>query len=303
MASSLAVDYVQEMAVREAMFEHLAALVAFSSNGELRWDQTESFEFAGETYAMRQVRGRGIHKPRQLAAALSITTTSTGPYKDSIGEDGYPRYKYEGTDPARSTNVALRTAMQHHLPLAYFLGVRRGVYQVVFPVYVRDEDRAGHEFTITFSRADYGIDLATLSAPERVYAARMTKQRLHQPIFRSQVLHAYSNSCAVCRLKHSELLDAAHIVGDAEDGGEPIVPNGLALCKIHHAAYDRYFIGITPTRVVKVNRRLLEEVDGPMLKHGLQEMHDTTISAPRGRHTRPDPDRLSVKFEAFQQAS
>jgi len=296
------------MAVRTALFRHLDALAAFSSDGCLTWDQTASFEFAGETYAVRQTRGRGIHKPRQLSAALTITTAFTGfgrqpPYEDSIGEDGYPRYKYEGTDPDLSTNASLRAAMVHQLPLAYFVGVRRAVYKPVYPVYVLGEDPVNHEFTLSFSRGEYGLDLGSLSPAERVYAARTTKQRLHQPVFREQVLHAYAGACAVCRLKHIELLDAAHIIGDTEAGGEPVVPNGLALCKIHHAAYDRNFLGITPRYQVEINRRLLEEEDGPMLKHGLKEMHGTTIALPRSRPVRPDPERLSVRYEAFRQAS
>jgi predicted restriction endonuclease len=49
--------------------------------------------------------------------------------------------------------------------------------------------------------------------------------------------------CAVCSLRHGELLDAAHIIGDGKPDGIPIVPNGLSLCKIHHAAYDTNLLG------------------------------------------------------------
>lgn len=54
------------------MFEYLDALVARSTGGVLSWEQTASFEVAGETYAMRQTRGRGIHKPRQLGAGCAV---------------------------------------------------------------------------------------------------------------------------------------------------------------------------------------------------------------------------------------
>ena len=122
------------------MFEYLDEMVTHSNDGNLSWEQTAHFSVAGELIALLQTRGRGIHKPRQLDAALSITTAFTGfgrqpPYQDSIGEDGYPRYKYEGTDPNLSTNRALRTAMECELPLAYFIGVRRGVYRPVYRVY------------------------------------------------------------------------------------------------------------------------------------------------------------------------
>lgn len=300
-------DLARELAIREAMFEILNQRVAFSIDGNLSWKETEYFTFGTETIAMRQVRGKGINKPRQLSAALSITTAYRGPrsqrpYEDSIGDDGYPRYKYELTDPNLATNRAMRTAMDAGLPLAYFLGVRPSVYRPVYPVYVIADEPAHLEFALSFARSDVGIDLGKLTAPEKVYAARLTRQRLHQPVFREQVLHAYASTCAVCRLRHSELLDAAHIIGDAEQGGEPIVSNGMALCKIHHAAFDRNLLGITPHLEVRINSKLLEEVDGPMLKHGLQEMHGTTIGIPRSTAARPDPERLDRRYEQFKAA-
>jgi len=41
-----------------------------------------------------------------------------------------------------------------------------------------------------------------------------------------------------------ELLDAAHITPDTHPEGEPIVSNGLSLCKLHQAAFDRFFFTI-----------------------------------------------------------
>jgi putative restriction endonuclease len=107
----------------------------------------------------------------------------------------------------------------------------------------------------------------------------------------------------VCRLRHSELLDAAHITSDSEVGGDPVVTNGLSMCKIHHAAYDRNILGITPDHEVRISHRLLDEVDGPMLLHGLQEMHGTSITLPTHQSAQPDKDRLAARFESFQQAS
>jgi putative restriction endonuclease len=302
------VDYVQELAVREAAFNYLDRLVAQSADENLSWEQTAEFFLADERIVLRQTRGRGIHKPRQLGAALSITTAFTGfgghaPYDDFMGPDGYPRYHYERDDPNLSTNRSLRSAMDFKLPLVYFVGVRNGVYRPVYPVYVIGDDPVTHEFVLGYSQVEVGMELSSLSAPAKVYAARMTRQRLHQPLFREQVLHAYSSSCAVCRIRHTELLDAAHIISDAEMGGDPIVPNGLALCKIHHAAYDRNLMGITPHLEVRINKTLLGEIDGPMLKHGLQEMHGTIISVPRQMAAKPDPQRLESRYETFNKAS
>lgn len=92
---------------------------------------------------------------------------------------------------------------------------------------------------------------------------------------------AYNKTCTICRLAHPELLDAAHIIADSEETGIASVNNGLALCKIHHAAYDHNLIGISADYIVHVDRDLLREVDGPMLKHGIQEMHGVRLSLPR----------------------
>jgi len=52
---------------------------------------------------------------------------------------------------------------------------------------------------------------------------------------------------------------------DGHPRGEPIVPNGLALCKLHHAAFDRHILGVRPDLVVEVRLDILREVDGPMV--------------------------------------
>ena len=85
----------------------------------------------------------------------------------------------------------------------------------------------------------------------------------------------------MCRLRHEELLDAAHIIPDADPEGEPVVSNGLALCKIHHAAFDRQFLGITPDYVIEVRKDILQETDGPMFQHGLKDMHNTPLWVPK----------------------
>ena len=89
-------------------------------------------------------------------------------------------------------------------------------------------------------------------------------------------------------------------MSDAHEAGVPRVSNGLSLCKIHHAAYDQNLMGIRPDRVVEINRHLLEERDGPMLRYGLQQMHGTTISLPRRNIEQPDPDALAWRYEHFK---
>jgi putative restriction endonuclease len=288
------------------MFAHLDDLLAGGPPRAVLSAEINHFSFDGRP--MRLIVQSGIWKPKRLDAALTIRTTYTPPnavppYEDDIGIEGLPRYKYRGTDAEHSDNRALRAAMQGGLPLAYFVGVERGVYVPQYPVWVEAENRAGLEFMIAVDEQQHGLELAELAPLQRAYVTRLTKARMHQPLFRARVLRAYDGRCAICRLHHAELLDAAHIIPDGQPQGEPIVPNGLSLCKIHHAAYDTNLIGVRRDLVVEVQPRLLEEADGPMLRHGLQEISGSRLTIPRQRLAQPDPDRLEARFDQFRAAS
>ena len=107
----------------------------------------------------------------------------------------------------------------------------------------------------------------------------------------------------MCRLHHPELLDAAHIIPDGQPNGDPVVPNGLSLCKIHHAAYDANLLGVRPDLVVEVAPRLLEESNGPMLTHGIQGVHGVELHIPREKAAWPDKNRLEIRFDQFRAVS
>ena len=65
------------------------------------------------------------------------------------------------------------------------------------------------------------------------------------------------------RKRNSEI-DAAHILPDGHPRGEPVVQNGLALCKLHHAAFNRHVLGVRPDLTVELRPDVLREPDGPM---------------------------------------
>jgi len=251
-------------------------------------------------------RQRGIRKPAGLEAALAIRTTYTPPgklppYADEIGDDGLQRYKYRGDDPLHPENVALRRAHELQLPLIWFVGVAPGVYEPIYPVWVVGDNPSGLEFALAIDPAQRLVT-PSLELPDdtRAYLKRLTKQRLHQRVFRAQVLLAYEGRCTVCNLGHSELVDAAHIIADGMPQGQPIVPNGMAMCKIHHAAFDARILGVRPDLTLHVRQDVLEEVDGPMLRHGLQEMHNQRLmKIPRTRASRPDGARLEERYAEF----
>jgi putative restriction endonuclease len=267
------------------------------------------FEIDGRQFRLLDAQ-RGIRKPKELSAALSIRTVYTPngqnrPYEDSVGSDGLLRYKWRGNNADHAENRALRAAMEDRLPLIWFFGVGPGVYEPIYPVYLLWEEPDQHQFVID---PDVARGLVSAGSPveERLrrYILRETRQRLHQPVFRATVLRAYNTRCAVCSLRHAELLDAAQIIPDHDEAGVASVRNGMSLCKIHHAAYDNNILGIRPDLFVEIRSDLLNEIDGPMLQHGLQERHGQRLmSIPRARSERPDSLLLHQRYEAFRVAS
>jgi len=263
----------------------------------------QGFEHRGQR--VRLVGPQGIFKPRQIKHyPLSITTTTTGPYTDSPDPSGqYLLYSYRGNDPDFHENRRLRDTMRDKVPLIYFFCTVPGQYLAFAPVYVVGDDPRALRFTVSvddFVSLEYARDDSD-DAIRRGYKTRQVRQRIHQQAFRDRVLKAYRERCSVCRLKHARLLDAAHIVPDADESGDPIVSNGLSLCKIHHAAFDGAYFGIRPDYRIVVRPDILAEEDGPMLKHGLQEINGTKIVVPGQVGSRPDPERLERRYESFSE--
>ncbi len=271
-------------------------------------DLVSDFFYRGEKQPLKD-RMQGIYKPASMEAALSITTTyrpagAERPYDDAEGADGLMRYKWKGTNPDDSSNRALREAMNQGLPLIWFWGVAEGVYKPIYPVYLVAEEVEEHQFVVAtdglqdIDSLGKGLDEIT-----KRYVLDETRRRLHQPVFRSLVMQAYKTSCAVCELRHPTLLDAAHIVDDSDERGIAAVRNGLAMCKIHHAAYDSGILGVTPGLEVQIREDILEEIDGPVLEYGLKRLHGQRLRViPTRRKERPDPALLSIQYERFVSA-
>lgn len=301
--------------------DHLVRLAAFAFLerharllGDLLPWKLLSDGFVHEGVRIPLVGPQGIFKPAGMRLPLSVTTApivpgEDRPYDDEIGADDLIRYRYRGTDPNHRDNVGLREAMRQRVPLVYLHGVARGQYVAAWPVFVIGDDLSALTFTMAVgvtAESSTHVGTAVLIGEgdvERRYATRTAIARLHQQSFRARVLLAYRERCAVCRLRHPELLDAAHILPDGHPDGRPVVPNGVALCTLHHAAFDRYVLGVSPDLRIEIRTDVLEEEDGPMLQHGLQGFHGATLIVPQVAHLRPNRDFLAERYELFRNAS
>lgn len=80
----------------------------------------------------------------------------------------------------------------------------------------------------------------------REWTEKVIKQPYRrQGKFRTEILMAYKNTCAVCGIQEPKILRAAHIVPVAK-GGTDEVQNGICLCTNHEIAFDKGVLKIKP---------------------------------------------------------
>lgn len=293
--------------VRTSCFAQLAILCAqHGPDVPYAGGLDAGFSFRGQRvpYLNRQ---KGIFRAavQRGPAALAIQTSANTPYRDVETPDGF-LYDYRVGSVEQADNRALRAAHELQAPLVYFVGTRPGWYRPNFPFYVVGDDPVTRQVLVAPGAMVGPLDEPEPILPEdpieRRYAVREVRARIHQAQFRGRVVPAYREQCAICRLKEVRLLDAAHITGDIEDEGEPTVSNGLALCSIHHRAFDHDLVAVSPDYEVRVSDRLLEDDDGPMLEL-LKTFDKQPIYVPRHAAWRPDRERLALRFERFLSAS
>ena len=297
-------DRNRDANLRQAAFRWLSQQLELQEEVLARKILAQGFEFSGQR--IRLVGPQGIFKPAVMQVPLSITTSPNGPYGDHFGPDGLLRYSYRGTNPEHPDNRGLRFAMLNNLPLVYLHGIVPGIYMALWPVYIVGDSPEELTFTVAVDDAVSSRNLEELDqySDERVhlrrqYVTTQARHRLHQRAFRERVLQAYRNQCALCRLRHAELLDAAHIIPDADELGEPIVPNGISLCRLHHAAFDRFFLTIRPDFIIEVRSDILKEEDGPTLRYAIQGIHGQHIVLPARKNLHPAAAHLEQRYARF----
>ncbi len=311
MSTSIESDRDQRM--RLAAFEHVRKL------GEIHQHLTHEqlkpgFTFEGKRIPLVNPQ-RGIFKPRQMRFLLSIKTVFPRPgakiwYDDQLrvhdqifSSDQFVDYAFMGQDPDAADNRWLRDAYENQIAVIYFLGIAPGRYQAIFPAFISGWDAEALNASVAFGVPELETSTPPENASERRYALRTVQQRLHQASFREAVILAYNGRCAISGLPEQRLLDAAHIVSDKNELlGQPVVPNGLPLSKIHHAAFDAHLIGIDPDFRLHVSERLLSQKDGAILE-ALKQLKGSIIHLPKREQDHPDRDRLAARFEEFNAAA
>ena len=306
-------DAALDTRMRMAAFEHVRRLNEIHDSLTAA-ELSSGFTFEGERIPLLNPQ-RGIFKPREMRFLLSIRTVFPRPgrkvryddqrevHRQIFDGDESIDYAFMGRDPDAAENRWLRQAWEQQVPIMYFLGIAPSRYQAIVPAFISGWDGQGLKARVAFGMPGHETLGLPATAPERRYALRAVKQRLHQASFREAVITAYGNRCVLSGLPEPLLLDAAHIVPDKNEPlGQAVVPNGIPLSKIHHAAFDAHLIGIGPDYRLHVSDRLLGRNDGPMLE-ALKRLNGQEIRLPARARDRPDLDRLALRFEWFRVAA
>ena len=305
--------------IRAAAFSAMEQLLRNRPDGLLPWNVIHRGFQAGAEHIHFANRVRGIFKPRQMTAALSIKTTvprvgrrtwyrdqdldstmldaSTGLWQYSLARGGLG-------DP---TNRALQMAMNRKAPLIYFIGLRESTYQPVFPVWVEDFDtEAGYVLLAAADIKDNRLSSVTAvrenlpQAVEKSWSLRTAWARNHQAWFSTRIKTAYQWRCAFSGLPIRELLVGAHIIPDAE-GGPASVHNGICMTTLHHTAFDSNLLGIDPDFRIHVSPLLRDNKDGALLAN-LKSLEGQQLRLPGNLVDRPDLTLLERRFKKFQRS-
>ena len=183
-------------------------------------------------------------------------------------------------------------------------GGDRGQNWVVAPAFVTADDPAARVVALDAGLPMQDMQPGGLVSPPdlRAYATREARYRLHQQRFKLDVMRAYRHRCAICTLRERELVQAAHIVPDAETEGVAAVVNGIALCAIHHLASTATCSASTPW--ASAHRRPAAARDRRAdAAHRPAGFPRGSITLSRRPQDQPDPHRLALRFERFVRAS
>lgn len=263
---------------------------------------------------------QGVFKPAQMRrGVLSVRTVIGSRYDDTRVSDDRVWYDYS---PRDYLNAQLRENLRYRLPLLYFLQVKEkpGVEYLIFaPVDVIEDDPSRRRFLLDLSPSALYEESAELDpalvralmddepvptnlhrAMERKYGASTTRTRHFQAHFRRAVLQAYRHRCGICAIGEKPILDGAHLVADREELGEPRVSNGLSLCVLHHRAFDRDLVGITPDFTIHVFRDRLEHPDEDE-DAILTRFDGKGLRLPRDERLHPDRELVDWRWQAARE--
>ncbi|UNK47101.1 HNH endonuclease [Arthrobacter sulfonylureivorans] len=198
---------------------------------------------------------------------IAVTVMHTGKsYSDHLSSDGlmyhYPSTERRGHD--QNEVEAARAAFMTAMPL-FVITPEPGNLRTVHRGYIEDMDDVNKVLLVTFTNgemppppAQEELESFTITDDDGTATYSLRKNRPNQNRFAFQVFKRYGESCAVCNVSSSELVQAAHLISKKNKGTDD-PRNGLPLCANHHLAFDKDLWTIDP------DHNLHHKTTGPSL--------------------------------------
>jgi putative restriction endonuclease len=118
-----------------------------------------------------------------------------------------------------------------------------------------------------------------------------TRRKARDHAFRELIRDTYNNTCAVCGSQRESPsgtpeVEAAHIYPKSE-GGSDDVRNGIALCKLHHWAFDSGWLSFTNDHEI-----IVAEATDKNGYHELKQLEGQSLRLPDNEDAHPHPMSL-----------
>ena len=138
-------------------------------------------------------------------------------------------------------------------------------------------------------------DIAKVTEVSRRQLLTQIKRHYRAHDFRARVLAAYSQRCAMCGLQ-LRLVEAAHILPVAANNSSDATANGVALCAMHHKAYDSNLVSFDEHYAVEVSEQRVADLVKQSLVEKLNSFRTALLPAlllPADRRDYPDRQTIS----------
>ena len=127
----------------------------------------------------------------------------------------------------------------------------------------------------------------------------ITLRLLRDRRFGQNVLGAYAHRCAFCGVQ-LRLIDAAHILPVAHPDSNDTVTNGVALCALHHRAYDGSLVTFDDAYAIILNQDACARLAADDRKGGLSEFQAALapkLLLPKSQAKHPSPAMITKANE------
>ncbi len=223
-------------------------------------------------------------------------------HSGKLGESPSIQIREPALRTALATGFAPHSRGQGELAIAFrpdFLGTYVEHLQVLHEC---GQVPAEVQVLVQLGEDPYAIDEAKIEETvieKRQYAVTSTRRALRDISFRARVLTAYGHRCALCGVQ-LKLLDGAHILPVIHADSTDETCNGVALCALHHRAYDQSLITFDPEYRTHLNPGEVDELMGMGLDGGLDQFQAALrpiLILPPDRRDRPKEEHVIAANE------